>query len=97
MYSVGSFQKGFIMSLAAITGLGSASIVSNKDKGWKPGGICPKPMPSPQEVMRDRFEKQTQKAEDASKEKPASERNLVDWFNVVNGAFKRFSKQSVKY
>ena len=81
------------MSLIDVSGIGTAGIVSNKNQGWKPGGICPRPMPNPNDLLNDRFERLAQKREEASKEKPASERNLGDWINIASGLIRKLPEK----
>ena len=82
-------------------GISSVSFAPKKNCEWKPGGICPKPLPNPNDVMKDRFEKQIERHEAESKAKPKEERTLGDWFNVANSfirkTFDTMKESSTKY
>ena len=47
--------------------------------------------------MKDHFDRQLKKQEDASKEKPFKERNLGDWVNVLSGFLRGLPERLDKY
>ncbi len=55
---------------------------------------------NPYDVMKEESDKFIKQREEESKAKPASERNIGDWFNVAMSGFRKFveiGKNSVIY
>ena len=74
----------------------SAGIVSPNQYKTPNNGICPKPLPSPQEVMRERTDRFIKQNEEKSIAKDASERNIGDWFNVANNFFRNLKDKMLE-
>lgn len=55
---------------------------------------------SPQEIMKEESDRFIRQKEEKSKEKPAKERDIFDWFNVAMSGFRKMTElaeQSKKY
>ena len=77
-----------------------SNIVSSSKLEWKSGGICPKPMPNPNEIMKEQADKFIKKQEEKSLNKSAEDRNIGDWINVASSyvrKFVNFAENTKKY